>query len=155
MSKPKVYLGGIISGLSFTEANNWRDVAFKELDKFGIAAASPLRGKDHLKDTTVFHKEGYEGNVMSTQKGIVTRDRWDTRTCDIMIMNLLGAETPSIGCSMEIAWADAWNKPIILIMEAEGNPHEHAMLKECCGYRVETLEEAIVVARKILILDNV
>ena len=153
MSKPKVYLGGIISGLSFGNANNWREEAYKKLHIHGIAAASPLRGKNHLKDTTVLHKQGYEGNVMSTARGITTRDRWDVMTCDLMIMNLLGAETGSIGCSMEIAWADILRKPVILVMEAENNPHEHAMLLQCISYRVETLEEAVEVARKVLIYD--
>lgn len=150
---PKVYLAGLISGFSFQEANEWREEAFKKLHKYGIAGASPLRGKDHLKDTTVLHKKGHDWNIMSTQKGITTRDRWDVRTCDIVIMNLLKAKEVSVGCSMEVAWADMLGRPVILVMESEGNPHEHAMLLECCGYRVETMDEAIEVARKILIYD--
>ena len=150
---PKVYLGGIISGLRFDKANAWREEAIKKLTAYNIKAASPLRGKDHLKDKTVLHKKGFEGNVMSTQKGITTRDRWDVMTCDLVIMNLLGAEGCSIGCSMEIAWADLCRTPVILVMEKRGNPHEHAMLLECIDYRVDTMEQAIEVARKILIYD--
>jgi len=152
MTKPKVYLGGIISGLAFQAANNWRDIAQKKLGVYGIAGASPLRGKDHLEDETVLHKMGYEKNPLSSKRGITTRDRWDVMTCDLMIMNLLGAKTPSIGCSMEIAWADILRKPVVCIMEP-GNVHEHAMLLECIQYRVDTLDEAIEVARKVLVYD--
>lgn len=150
---PKVYLGGIISGLTFEEANLWREEAIKKLARYNIIGASPLRGKDHLKDTTVLHKKGFEGNVMSTQRGITTRDRWDVRTSDVIIMNLLNAKTASIGCSMEVAWADMLGIPVILIIEKDGNPHEHAMLLQCVGYRVETVDQAIEVARKVLIYD--
>lgn len=150
MNRPKVYLGGIISGLSFKDANEWREIAQKKLEMYGIQAASPLRGKDHLADETVLHKMGYEKKVMSSQKGITTRDRWDVMSSDLIIMNLLGAKSPSIGCSMEIAWADLLRKPIVAIMEP-GNVHEHCMLLECVNFRVHTVDEAIEITRKILV----
>lgn len=150
---PKVYLAGPISGLSFGEANEWRELASKKLALYGIRAASPLRGKDHLRDETVLHKGGYDKNVMSTARGITTRDRWDVMTADLIIMNLFGAKDVSIGSVMEIAWADMMNKPVVLIMEKEGNIHEHCMLSECVQFRVQSLEEAIEVARKFLVYD--
>lgn len=153
MKAPKVYLAGSISGLSFGTANEWRELAQRKLALYGITGASPLRGKDHLKDETVLHKQGYNKNVMSTNRGITTRDRWDVMTSDVVIMNLHGAKDVSIGSVMEIAWADLLKKPVILIMEKEGNIHEHCMLTECVQFRVETVDEAIEVARKILVYD--
>lgn len=156
-SRPSVYLGGIISGLTFKECNEWREIAQKKLGLYGIDGYSPLRGKEHLSDDTVLHKLGYEGNVMASQRGITCRDRFDVLNCDAVIMNLLGARSPSIGCSIEVGWANLSKKPIIAIMEpipkgekASKNPHEHAMLLECIDYRVETVDEAVTVARKIL-----
>jgi nucleoside 2-deoxyribosyltransferase len=75
----------------------------------------------------------------------------DVKTADIIIANLIGTEKASIGTVMEIAWADLQRTPVIAIMEPEGNPHEHAMLSECISYRVETLDEALEVAKKILV----
>jgi len=150
-SRPSVYLGGIISGLTFKECNEWREIAQKKLALYGIDGYSPLRGKEHLSDDTVLHKLGYEGNVMASQRGITCRDRFDVLNSDVIIINLLGARSPSIGCSIEIGWANLSKKPIIAIMEADGhNPHEHAMLLECIDFRVETVDAAITVARKVL-----
>ena len=86
---------------------------------------------------------------MTTQKGIVTRDRWDVTTSDVIIANFFEATNVSIGTVMEIAWADLERIPVIAIME-EGNLHEHAMLNECIHYKVDTIDAAIDVARKIL-----
>ncbi len=153
-SRPSVYLGGLISGLSFKECNEWREWAQKKLAVYGIDGYSPLRGKEHLKDDTVLHKLGNENNIMASQRGITCRDRFDVLNCDAIIMNLLGARTPSIGCSIEMGWANLSRKPIICVMEDDGkNPHEHAMFLECIDYRVKTIEEAIEVARKILICE--
>ena len=150
MDKPKVYLAGIISGLDYKSATTWREYAQQELDKAGIIGASPMRAKKHLNPEDKLDEMGYDKNPMSTQEGITTRDRWDVMTCDVVLMNLLGAEKRSIGCSIEVGWADAWRKPIILVAE-EGNVHEHAMLLQCCAYRVNTVDEAIDIAKKILV----
>jgi nucleoside 2-deoxyribosyltransferase len=70
--------------------------------------------------------------------------------CDIMLANLLGAKKVSIGTIGEFFWADAYRKPVIAVMEKEGNPHEHAMIRELTGFRVETLEEGLAVAGAVL-----
>ena len=36
-------------------------------------------------------------------------------------------------------------------MEPDGNPHEHGMIKEALGFRVPTLEEAILIVKSILL----
>jgi hypothetical protein len=51
---------------------------------------------------------------------------------------------------MECAWAYAFDKPLIVVMEDEGNLHEHAMIREATGFRVNTIDKAIDVANSIL-----
>ena len=41
-------------------------------------------------------------------------------------------------------------RPIVLVMEP-GNLHEHPMLAEEAGYRVQTLDEGIAIVRSILL----
>jgi hypothetical protein len=53
---------------------------------------------------------------------------------------------------VEYGWLDMKRIPIITVMEKEGNPHEHAFIRELSGYRVETLEEGLYIARCILTL---
>lgn len=151
-----VYLAGPISGLNFFGATDWRAEAQSQLAEFGIKTLSPLRYQEHLKTVGVFTDCAKETerfkSPMSMPKGLTIRDRWDARRCDVLLVNLLGAEKVSIGTVMEIAWADGADKdiPIVCAIEPEKNIHEHAMLMHCIGYRVPTLWEACDVTRQLL-----
>jgi nucleoside 2-deoxyribosyltransferase len=148
-----VYLAGPITGLSYAGATDWREAAKRALLP-DIEALSPMRAKEYLAHVGEFTSDGdaYEPySVMSTNRGITTRDRWDATRCDVLLVNLLGARAVSIGTVMEIAWADLVRKPIVIAMEPEGNPHEHGMVKEATGFRVPTLEAALHVVRAILL----
>jgi nucleoside 2-deoxyribosyltransferase len=147
-----VYLAGPISGLTYDGAEDWRALAKDELANAGIKAVSPLRGKEYLRGIPALTADcaGYgELNCMSSPRGIMTRDRFDAMRCDILLVNLIGAERVSIGTVMEIAWADAKRTPIVVAMEATGNVHEHAMISEAIGFRVTSLMEALHVVKAI------
>lgn len=91
-------------------------------------------------------------NVLSSNKGITTRDRWDATRCDLLLVNLIGATTVSIGTVLEIAWADLSRTPIVCAIEPDGNnPHHHGMLNDIIGFRVPTLTEAVDIAKAILL----
>jgi nucleoside 2-deoxyribosyltransferase len=149
MSK-KVYLAGPMTGLNYGEANSWRDYTIKEFAKVGIIGVSPLRCKEYLDNGKVLR--GSDKNPLNYDRGIVTRDKWDiTQNCDIVLANLLEAKKASIGTICEYIWADMSGKPVITVMESKGNIHDHPMIREATGFRVETLEEAIKIAIAILI----
>ena len=125
MSK-RVYLAGPISGLDYNGATEWRNYAKQYLkDNGNIEGYSPMRGKEFLKHITEFKVTGYDENPISNNRAIMTRDRFD-----------------AIGTVMEIAWADLSRIPIVMVME-KGNIHEHGMILEAIGYRVDTLDEAL------------
>jgi nucleoside 2-deoxyribosyltransferase len=148
----KVYLAGPITGLDYKGATDWRAYAKQSLQDLGILALSPMRGKEYLAHVTKFTADGDEYrpfSVMSSNRGITTRDRWDATTCDVLLVNFLGARQVSIGTVMEIAWADAHRIPIVCCMEPEGNPHEHGMITEVIGFRCVTLDEGIHVIKGI------
>ena len=127
----KVYLSGPITGLLYKDAVAWTDYAKEELAKDGINGYRPLRGKEFLKDYKELDAQGYlDANPLGTPKGIVGRDRYDVHTSDCILVNLLGAQRVSIGTVFEIAWAEWLYKPIVLVMEKEGNIHEHGMILE-------------------------
>ncbi len=145
----RVYLAGPITGLSYSGCTDWREFAKEDLRKAGIVGVSPMRAKEYLaKEKSV--ADSYENQVLSCSRGITTRDRFDTTTSDILFANFLGAKAVSIGTVIECSWADLLRIPIIGILEKEGNPHDHAMLREMIGFRVETLEEGLSVAKAIL-----
>jgi nucleoside 2-deoxyribosyltransferase len=146
----RVYLAGPITGLSFEGCTDWREYAIKELDTVGITGLSPMRSKDYLQRERIVG-DCYDDKVLSCARGIITRDRWDTTRCDIILVNLLGAEKVSIGTIIELAWADLSRTPSIVVMEPDQNVHEHSMVREMIGFRVETLEEGLNVAKAVLL----
>ncbi len=144
-----VYLAGPITGLSYNGTTEWRQQAMDALSVMGIQGLSPMRHKDYLLNVTTI-EDSYESSVMSSQRGIYARDKFDCHRADLVLVNLLGAKKVSIGTVMEIAWAAANDVPVVLVMEAEGNIHEHAMLREACPFRVTTLDAALQVTVAIL-----
>lgn len=165
----KVYLAGGISGLKYGDAVNWRNYAAKELakgkeikaltDPFGnvlipknyehshIYAFSPMRAAGFL--------EPMEGMVeavesLSTIQAILTRDHWDCKTADAILVNLSGMEKVSIGTVMEIAWAYAYRIPTVIVMEKD-NIHRHGMIEQSAGWVVESLDEGIKAVKSILL----
>ncbi len=144
-----VYLAGPIRGLSYDGCNDWREYAKEKLKEWGIAGVSPMRAKEFLRTEKIMDDRHYD-HVITCPTGITTRDRFDTTSCDILLANFLGAQKISIGTMIEYGWADSARKPIITVMEKEGNPHQHSMVEELTGFRVETLDEGLLVARAIL-----
>jgi nucleoside 2-deoxyribosyltransferase len=149
----KVYLAGPIAGLDYAGATDWRRQVAAELQEDGIEAYSPMRAKEYLRHIESFAKDCTPygaGNVLSSNRGITTRDRWDATRCDLLFVNLLHAKSVSIGTVIEIAWADLLRIPIVCAMEKE-NPHEHGMILEMIGFRLPTLIEAVDIAKAILL----
>lgn len=146
----KIYLAGPITGLSYDDANDWRDYVTGKLS--GIAECiSPMRAKGFLKSVGNLGKSGYEANPLSSQKGITTRDRWDVSRCDAVFMFLGDSESVSIGTMIEAGWADAYRKPVILVIgkDFESTPYNHCMLKELSGYIVCGLDEGIQIVEAL------
>ena len=146
--KKSVYLAGPITGLDFKGCTDWREYAAERLAP-EIEAFSPMRQKHFLARQGKL-EGAYDTHPLSTAKGITTRDRYDCTSCTVILMNLLGAERVSIGTMIEVGYAAVARRPIVLVMEP-GNLHEHPMLAEEAGYRVQTLDEGIAIVRSILL----
>lgn len=149
----KIYLAGPISGLTYDGAQDWRIEFTNKIDP-RIGCFSPLRGKEYLKMRGPL-EGAYNEWPLSTDKGITTRDRYDCMGADLVVFNLLGCTGPnarvSIGTMIELGWADASRNPAIVIMEKEGNVHEHPMLRETTHFRVDNMADAIKIAEIILL----
>lgn len=145
-----VYLAGPITGLTYDEAVTWREVAQKALPDW-VACRSPMRYKEYLKNKGKLDAFAHPtDSPFSTSKAIFTRDKNDVRTSDLLLVNFLGATEKSIGTIAEISLAHAWDKPIVVAMEAHGNPHDHIFIHEMVGFRVQTLSDALLVACGVL-----
>jgi nucleoside 2-deoxyribosyltransferase len=141
----KIYLAGPISGLSYEEAAG-RIKRIKHALEIQCSLANldvmhPLTGKGYLHTEKALAPEGYKFPP-STDHAIVERDLWMVRQADIVLMNLHGAKTASIGSVSELAWAHLLGKHTVVIME-EGNPHQHAFVAQMADVVFETEKEAI------------
>lgn len=161
--KKRVYLAGPISGLSYEGATNgWRRTFTEALAGSGIECMSPMRGKQFLAGREKLGHSPAEfadyQNAIASAPGIVCRDRNDVMTCNAMVACFLGAEKVSIGTCIEFGWADAFRKPIVMVIEKpdlrfplkQVNPHEHAMLLQMAGYVVYDLETAAEIVAFLL-----
>jgi nucleoside 2-deoxyribosyltransferase len=151
-----VYLAGPISGLGFDGCTEWRDSVIAILAEVGIKGLSPMRAKEYLRHAydavggfSATCEEYAKLSPLSGPRGIMTRDRFDATRCDVLLVNLLGADRISVGTVMEIAWADLCRTPIVCAMEP-GNIHEHAMVGEAIGFRCSSLGDAVHVVKAIL-----
>lgn len=71
-----------------------------------------------------------------------------------LLVNMLGAPELSAGTVMELAWGWHLRKPVVVIMEPDGNPHDlHPMLLEAYDYRVPTLDAGIDLTRILVGTD--
>jgi nucleoside 2-deoxyribosyltransferase len=153
MSQPTVYLAGPISGLTFMSADDWRGSVIRMLARHGIKGLSPLRCKEYLDSIGELSGHGREyadRGPLSTPRGVMTRDHFDATRCDVLLVNLWGAKTVSIGTVMEIAWAHQKRTPIVAIVEDQGNVHDHMMVNEALSFRVKSLLEATNLVAAIL-----
>lgn len=126
----KVYLAGSISGQSIGSASGWRDYVKATLKDVGIDGYSPMRGTAYTNGTnnlTESEKKNFYGQDINSIVGINVRDFNDCKTADALLVNLLGAQKVSIGTVMEIAWARAFQIPVVIVMEKD-NVHNHGML---------------------------
>jgi nucleoside 2-deoxyribosyltransferase len=147
-----VYLAGPIAGLTYNEAQDWRDAVKHALIPHAIRCYSPLRGKAHVLGSSLRLKPqgGDVDHPLFIPRAILGRDFYDVTRCDCMIANLLGATTISIGTVIELGFAHAARVPVVLVMEDEGNVHDHVFVREIAAYQVDTLEKAVVLAAGVI-----
>lgn len=136
-----VYLAGPITGTTYNEATDWRGDARRKLWDNGIDGLSPMRGKEFL-DTPEKIRQTYVDVLQGSSSWINTRDYNDVRRADAILVNFLGAGRVSIGTVLEIGFAKALNKPIVVVMD-RGNVHDHVMIDHGYTVIVPTLEDGI------------
>lgn len=159
-----IYLAGPILGTTYSESTEWREYARDRLAALdpALRGASPMRAKKYLANlakmplsadqlrTTAAHTIK---TPLSTAAAIVGRDQMDVARADLLLVNLLGAEVASIGTCCEVAQAHQLHVPVMLVIEDEGNVHDHPFITQQSAFRVDNLDTAIDLIPAILIPD--
>ena len=136
-----VYMAHPITGLSYDEVMAYFDDLESWLRSYGYAVLNPMGGKTHLRTEKNLDAHGYQ-NPVSTNHAIIERDRWMVvQQADIVLIDLTGASSVSIGCMMELAWAHDRGKHTLVVMETD-NIHRHAFVLEAADVLFNTAQDA-------------
>jgi nucleoside 2-deoxyribosyltransferase len=102
-----------------------------------------MTGKERMENVTEvkLKAHGYDIDPILADKAILGRDHWMVHQSDVVYVNLIGATTVSIGCCMELAFAKAYNKHTIVVMEST-NIHNHCFVLQCANIVFENTKEA-------------
>lgn len=150
MTKPLVYLAGPVTGLWRVDAADWRQEADAGLLVHNIHTIDPLRMLPPSIGPRDVLADDMEGACSASDpSAVLARCHWDVQRCDVVLVNMNGATTVSIGTTMEIAWAVAYNKPIVIVDEPNG-PHDHCMIRSSTPYFFASLDDAIDVIYRLL-----
>jgi nucleoside 2-deoxyribosyltransferase len=85
---------------------------------------------------------------------VVRRNKNLIRNCDLLLANLLDADKrASIGSIGEICWANAFEKPIIIVRERSSNVHDHAMLNAVASSICHSLDDAFAAIAQLARVD--
>lgn len=150
MSKPCVYLFGPIAGQTYEQATAWREAATKQLAPT-IECLSPMRGKDFLKGPKIING-AYPEHILASAPAIVARDLLDLDRSSLLLGFVPYEEALGVGSSIEIGYAVAKGKPIILCLDNPAAPlRQHPFIKALPRLVVVSeLQEAIQLAQSML-----
>lgn len=146
----RIYLSGPISEVPLRIAQEWRTNFEREiqvLDGPHIECINPMRFANNTPMS--------EGDA----KYITYRDRFDVQRADLLVVNFLYQPNHwaiSIGSIIEMAWADAWRKPIIMAVPAKWKSRlsSHPFINDIVTTIVYSETELIHQARAFLSLTD-
>jgi len=157
--KKFVYLAGPIAGCSFKQATDWREAVSASFLP-GIAGVSPMRLKDWTKRVRKIRSVDQYEKVATAEEYLISgeshaicaRDRSDVKTADMIFAYLpkeLNDQRHSWGTGHELGWANAWNKPIVLV-STDKSLIVHPLIRESVGWIVPTLELGVDIVNSVL-----
>lgn len=137
----RVYVARPISGYRYTDISNWYTKVARYLQRLGYEVYTPLVAKDESKLASQRIKPcGYREPTLRDD-AICKRDEWMIRKADVVFMYLKGAESPSIGCCMELGWSMILNKHSVVVMGSR-NIHHHAFVHTAASIIFNNIREA-------------
>jgi nucleoside 2-deoxyribosyltransferase len=138
---PTVYLCGPIGGLTFREANTWRQIAKYNLEP-QMKVLNPLRDMEGTGLKCYGDPLNGDGEGIAPFDDRFLRDYADVMGCDAVLANFHGARRKSIGSAVELGWAFQRGIHVVTVMP-KGNINEDIFLERCMGIRVDTLFEGV------------
>lgn len=140
-----IYLAGPIAGCTKGEANDWRDYVRSKLEPHRIRGISPLRCEPIIGNTydlpgSMQHTDPKFG----TARAISSKNMFDVRNTDLTLAFLpkfMNEKRPSVGTILEIGWAKAFNKPVVLVTD-DDYYRQHPVSSFCASWLLDNLDDA-------------
>lgn len=136
-----IYLAGPIKDCDKGQANDWRTRIQSALPN-GVVGISPLRCEPLIGKT---YKATYTDVRFGTASAITAKNRFDTLNCDMVLAYLPKELTnirPSVGTTLELGWAMAIEKPIILVTDDPAYS-EHPLIQRKVDWIVDDFDTAL------------
>lgn len=139
----RVYLSFPMSSRSFDELEAYVIKTKIELEDHGYQVLHPLTATSFLRSSVIEHN-GYS-HPEATDRACFSRDKAMVQMADVIYCNCVEFQKPSTGCLYELAWAEVYNKQVILAC-----PHEqHAFVKQSIGIQFDSHPESMSYLRKL------
>ena len=143
----KIYLVKPMYGHPYTFVSDHILPLRDKLEKMGYFVFHPLTAKPYLSQEQKLQM--HYDYPASTEHAISDKDHWCVRQSDVILADLSGVDKASIGSCFELAWAQAYGKLVLTVME-DGNVHEHPMVTEATTIRYRKLDDAIEYLQKLI-----
>jgi nucleoside 2-deoxyribosyltransferase len=144
----KIYIAGSISGQSPDEVECYFSGTKWMFENWGYTVFHPMIGKGQLRTEKIYRAKDYRHPV-ATNRAIVGRDRWMVEQADVIFMDLSSSTHASIGCMFELAWANEFNKHVVLVLP-ENNIHQHAFVLQAADIIFENESEALSYLKSLI-----
>lgn len=153
----KIYLAGPVTGTSYQEAHDWRHLVSVKIEIYNqrkstihhLETINPMFGQESLVGEDNI-KSYYENDPLATPQALLQRSYFNVARSDVVLANVANARRLSVGTIMEIGWAYALRKPVVIVMEDDLNPHNSPLITQSAFAIVPYLDDAVTVAISLL-----
>lgn len=137
-----VYLAGPISGLSYAFVTSWRYEAAKMLMAIGLEAVDPLR---YISEEDFYALETFGRDKYGRDLNLfLERDLKDIMECQAIMINLNGVSKHSVGTLIELGYATAHKKLVVLVRDYEARMKlAHPWFDPLAAIQAESVELAV------------
>jgi nucleoside 2-deoxyribosyltransferase len=136
----RVYLAGPISGLTYTQATEWREWAKTMLAEYGMEGLSPFDQHNAPVDKDQPLDAWFEEQIGMDTLSVVQGDLNMVDKSTVLLMNLSDANRASLGSMAELGYAYAKGKYIVTVSDEVH--HNHPFVTHLSHTIVPTLPHA-------------
>lgn len=143
----RIYLVGPMTGQSGGDIKDWRSTVKSLISDADFVDPAVW---DVDKKEWFHQKERPSEALRRRDHGrlVADRNKLLIKSSDLVFANLLGAKKASIGSVGELFWGNSFGKPVIVVREAVGNVHDHAMVNAIATRICNSIEEGCDVLKE-------